>query len=81
MIPRDDAFTGFTINYTTADSKAYSYTYTFANATETPDFVAGTQYIYNILFNMHEIEISATVADWDSSTTNINTEVSPGTIG
>lgn len=81
MIPRNDAFTGFTINYTTADSKAYSYTYTFANATEQPDFVAGTQYIYNILFTMHEIQISATVADWDSSTTNINTEVSPGTIG
>lgn len=81
MVPRVDAFTGFTINYTTSDGKAYSYTYTFADATEMPDFVAGTQYIYNVMFNMHEIQINATVADWDTTTSNINTEGSPKEIG
>ena len=80
IVPQVDAFTGFTIYYTTADSKAYSYTYTFADASEKPDFVAGTQYIYHVFFNMHEIEIDASVANWDGPT-NINTDASPNQIG
>lgn len=58
--PSNDAdFTSFTINYT-LDGKTYNYTYTPTST----NVLAGNKYIYNIVFSMHDIAISAAVAGW-----------------
>ncbi len=70
MIVPDDAatddFTSFTINYTLG-GKTYDYTYT-------PDSKSVEQahsYTYNITFTLHEIKVSATVADWTNTDTAV----------
>ena len=71
MIVPDDAatgdFTSFTINYT-FDGKTYVYTYTPAST----QVEQAKHYIYEITFQLHEIYINPTVADWaDQSATAI----------
>lgn len=71
MIVPDDAatgdFTSFTINYT-FDGKTYTYTYTPAST----QVEQAKHYIYEITFQLHEIFINPTVADWaDQSATAI----------
>ena len=71
IVPDDDAdtadFTSFTINYT-YDSKTYTYTY--APASKSVD--QKKHYIYEITFQLHEIFINPTVADWaDQSATAV----------
>lgn len=66
IVPDDNAatadFTSFTIAYT-LDGNDYSYTYTPAtDAAKNVD--QAKHYIYNIVFHLHEILISATVTDW-----------------
>ena len=71
MIVPDDAatgdFTSFTINYT-FDGKTYTYTYTPAST----QVEQAKHYIYEITFQLHEIFINPSVADWaDQSATEI----------
>lgn len=67
LIVPDDAvagdFTSFTIAYT-LDNNDYEYTYTPAST----NVDQKKHYIYNIVFHLHEIEISATVTDWADQT-------------
>ena len=72
IVPDDDAATGdfksFTVNYT-LDGNTYDYTYTPAST----NVDQKKHYIYNISFQLHEIQISATVTDWDDqSATNVS---------
>lgn len=55
----DFDFSSFTINYT-LDDKTYNYSYTPASTNVT----AGNKYVYNIVFSLHDIAISAAVASW-----------------
>lgn len=71
MIVPDDTdagdFTKFIITYI-LDEKEYTYEYTPASTNVTQ----GNHYIYNIVFDLHEIEITPTVTDWaDQSATGI----------
>ena len=67
IVPDDDDetadFASFTINYT-LDGNTYNYTYTPVAR----NVDQAKHYIYNINFHLHEIEISATVTDWDDQT-------------
>ena len=67
MIVPDDAatddFISFTVNYT-LDGNTYDYTYTPAST----NVDQKKHYIYNISFQLHEIQISATVTDWADQT-------------
>lgn len=67
MIVPDDTeagdFTKFTIAYS-LDGKDYTYDYTPAST----NVVQGNHYIYNIVFDLHEIEITPTVLDWIDQT-------------
>ena len=67
MIVPDDTstgdFTSFTINYT-FDGKTYTYTYTPAST----QVEQAKHYIYEITFQLHEIFINPTVADWADQT-------------
>ncbi len=56
-------FTKFIIEYV-LDSKTYTYEYTPAST----DVSQGNHYIYNIVFDLHEIEITPTVLDWADQT-------------
>lgn len=68
MVVPDQGMTTFTINYT-IDGNTYNYIYTPASTT----LAQATKYVYNITFNLHEIEIAPYVADWaDGSTTAVN---------
>jgi len=69
MVVPDQGITSFTINYT-LDSKNYDYTYTITDGT----LAQATKYIYNINFNLHEIEIAPSVEDWTGATP-VNVEV------
>ena len=71
MIVPDDTeagdFTKFTIAYS-LDGKDYTYDYTPAST----NVVQGNHYIYNIVFDLHEIEITPTVLDWsDQEAVNV----------
>jgi len=70
IVPDDNAatadFTSFTIAYT-LDGNNYSYTYTPATAAAA-NVDQAKHYIYNIVFHLHEILISATVTDWADQT-------------
>jgi len=59
----DPDFTSFTINYS-LDGNTYTYTYT----PEARNVEQAKHYIYKIVFHLHEIEVAATVADWDDQT-------------
>jgi hypothetical protein len=67
MIVPDDAstadFSGFTINYT-FDGKTYTYTY----APDSKSVDQKKHYTYEITFQLHEIFVNATVADWTDQT-------------
>lgn len=69
IVPDDNAatgdFTSFTINYT-LDGQTYDYTFTPVNT----NVDQAKHYIYNITFTLHEIEIAATVANWQNQTIN-----------
>lgn len=56
-------FTKFVIEYV-LDSKTYTYEYTPAST----DVAQGNHYIYNIVFDLHEIEITPTITDWSDQT-------------
>ncbi len=56
-------FTKFTIAYS-LDGKDYTYDYTPAST----NVEQGNHYIYNIVFDLHEIEITPTVLDWTDQT-------------
>ena len=60
MVIPDQGIASFTINYT-LDGKAYDYTYTITDGT----LAQAKKYIYNINFNLHEIEIAPSIADWE----------------
>ncbi len=63
IVPDDNTetadFTSFTVNYT-LNGNTYNYTYT----PSTKNVDQAKHYIYNITFNVNEILISPTVADW-----------------
>lgn len=74
VVPDDDSdtndWTSFVVNYT-LDGKTYNYEYT------APDEPGATveqakHYIFNITFNLHEIFVQATVADWTDATTAVS---------
>jgi len=68
MVVPDQGMASFTINYT-IDGNTYNYIYTPASTT----LAQATKYVYNITFNLHEIEIAPSVADWSTgSTTPVN---------
>ena len=69
LVVPNQGITGFTINYT-LDSKDYNYTYTITDGT----LAQATKYIYNINFNLHEIEIAPSIEDWVDETP-VNVEV------
>ncbi len=70
IVPDDDNttadFTSFTITYE-LDGNEYTYTYTPATAAA-KNVDQAKHYIYNIVFHLHEIKISATVTDWTDQT-------------
>ena len=70
IVPDDDNatadFTSFTIAYT-LDGNDYTYTYT-PTTPAAANVDQAKHYIYNIVFHLHEIEISATVTDWVDQT-------------
>ena len=67
IVPDDDSttadFVSFTVNYT-LDGNTYDYTFT----PTTKNVNKAEHYIYNIVFTLHEIEISASVTDWVDKT-------------
>lgn len=66
IVPDDtgsDDFTSFTIAYS-LDGNDYTYTY----APASKNVVQGQHYIYNIVFDLHEIEITPSVTDWADQT-------------
>lgn len=68
MVVPNQGMASFTINYT-IDGNTYNYTYTPASTT----LAQKTKYVYNITFNLHEIEIAPEVVDWAAgSTTAVN---------
>lgn len=71
IVPDDDNTTAdwasFTINYT-LDGKTYNYTYAPATAANR-NVDQQKKYIFNIVFNLHEIQINPTVDDWDDGAT------------
>ena len=69
MVIPDQGITSFTINYT-LDSNDYNYTYTITDGT----LAQAKKYIYNINFNLHEIEIAPSIEDWVDETP-VNVEV------
>jgi hypothetical protein len=66
MVIPNQGITSFTINYT-LDEKAYNYTYTITDGT----LAQAKKYIYNINFNLHEIEIAPSIEDWTDETVNV----------
>ena len=69
MVIPDQGITGFTINYTLAE-KTYDYTYTITDGT----LAQAKKYIYNINFNLHEIEIAPSIVNWEDVAA-VNVEV------
>lgn len=69
MVIPDQGITSFTINYT-LDEKTYDYTYTITNGT----LAQANKYIYNINFNLHEIEIAPSIEDWTDAP-EVNVEI------
>lgn len=69
MVIPDQGITSFTINYT-LDEKAYDYTYTITDGT----LAQANKYIYNINFNLHEIEIAPSIEDWTDAP-EVNVEI------
>ena len=71
IVPDDNAetadWTSFTINYT-LDDKTYNYTYAPATAANR-NVDQQKKYIFNIVFNLHEIQINPVVDEWDDGTT------------
>ena len=59
VLPHATAFSTFTIEYW-LDGKDYSFEYTPASTT----LAAGTKYIYDVTFKLHEIFVVPTVTDW-----------------
>ena len=75
IVPDDDNttadWTSFTINYT-LDGKNYNYTYTPTTAAAA-NVNQATKYIFNIVFNLHEIVINPEVQTWaDGGSTPVN---------
>ena len=77
IVPDDNASTAdwssFVINYSFNGS---DYNYEYALATDAAKSVAQkTHYVFNITFKLHEILVSATVADWtDAPASNITVQ-------
>jgi hypothetical protein len=69
MIIPTTGFSSFVINYT---MNGHNYDYEYTPTTAVTSVAAGTKYIYQINFKLHEIEIAPTVAAWaDGGTTPI----------
>lgn len=60
MVVPNQGIASFTINYSFGGN-TYNYTYTPASTA----LAQATKYTYNITLTLHEIEIAATVDDWD----------------
>lgn len=77
IVPQETAgFASFTVTYqiqNPATNEWQDYTYTYIPTTPANRIVAqGYQYIYNITFNLNEIQIAPTVATWsDGGSQNI----------